>query len=375
MVPRDPSEQHRAASSLELFFDLVFVVAVSFSAVQLHHMVVEGHLASGVLGYMMVFFAIWWSWVNFSWFATSFDNDDWLYRVLTLIQMAGVLVLAAGVAEAIEHRDSAVITLGYVIMRLAMVSQWIRAGLSNPGIRATAQRYALGITLVQLAWIARLFLPEQAGFIAFFVLVIAEISVPIWPESRLSTPWNPGHITERYGLFTLILLGESILASANAVVKGLDIVENVNDLLVISAAALVTAAGMWWTYFSREHHRYIGSLRSSLAYGYFHYFIFAAAGAFSVGVEMAIDAAIGGSGISGVTGAAILSLPVSLFLLGIWALTLRYQLARIQSFCFFAGIIIVLAGTVLPGTGPVLAVAAGVVLCAAATGRREPLPA
>lgn len=61
MRPRDPDEQHRAASPLELFFDLVFVVAVSFSSQQLHHMEADGLLGQAILGYLMVFFAIWWA--------------------------------------------------------------------------------------------------------------------------------------------------------------------------------------------------------------------------------------------------------------------------------------------------------------------------
>ena len=98
MRPRDPGESGRTASTLELFFDLVFVVAVSVASVELHHALTEDHVVDGLVSYAMVFFAIWWAWMNFTWFATSFAVDDWLYRVLTLVQMAGVLVLAIGAA-------------------------------------------------------------------------------------------------------------------------------------------------------------------------------------------------------------------------------------------------------------------------------------
>src|SRR5687768_5577016 len=83
MAARDPHEPGRSASMLELFFDLVFVVAVSIAAVQLHHALTEGHVLDGLVTYGLVFFGIWWAWMNFTWFATSFDTDDWLYRVLT----------------------------------------------------------------------------------------------------------------------------------------------------------------------------------------------------------------------------------------------------------------------------------------------------
>ncbi len=76
MRPRDPEEPGRAASSLELFFDLVFVVAVSVASAQLHHALAEGHVGEGIANYTVVFFSIWWAWMNFTWFATSFDTVD-----------------------------------------------------------------------------------------------------------------------------------------------------------------------------------------------------------------------------------------------------------------------------------------------------------
>lgn len=372
MTGRDPHERGRAASPLELFFDLVFVVAVSFSSVQLHHMEASGNLGLGVLGYLMVFFAIWWSWMNFTWFATSFDTDDWLYRILTFAQMAGVLVLASGAADAMEHHDFAVITLGYAIMRLALVTQWLRVALTNPPLRGTALRYAAGITAVQIAWILRLALPEAAGFIGFFVLAAAEIAVPIWAESHRPTPWNPHHITERYGLFTLILLGESILASANAVVEALEAGNHIPELLTISAAGLAIAAGMWWIYFSREHHHHINSLRSSLTYGYTHYLIFAAAGAYSAGIEVIIDTTTHHAHTTELTAAATLTIPVALFILSIWALTIRTTLSTPRNATMLAAAGVVLGATFLPGLGVIVTVAVGTAIAAATTSRTHP---
>ncbi len=142
MRPRDPHEPGRTASSLELFFDLVFVVAVSIAAVQLHHALTEAHVAEGVLSYAMVFFAIWWAWMNFTWFATSFATDDWLYRVLTIVQMAGVLVLASGIEAAFVDHDFTVVILAYVVMRVAMIAQWLRASRHAGPSRRACQAYA-----------------------------------------------------------------------------------------------------------------------------------------------------------------------------------------------------------------------------------------
>ena len=130
MVPRDTEAGHRGSTSLELLFDLTFVVAVAQAAHSLAEHLTEGHIASGIEGYASVFFAIWWAWVNFTWFASAFDNDDVPYRLLTLLQMSGVLVLAAGVPRAFDGGFTTV-TVGYVIMRVALLIQWLRAGLSD----------------------------------------------------------------------------------------------------------------------------------------------------------------------------------------------------------------------------------------------------
>nr|WP_223848790.1 MULTISPECIES: low temperature requirement protein A [Microbacterium] len=362
MTARDPGERHRAASPLELFFDLVFVVAVSLSSQQLHHMESEGALGVAVLSYIMVFFTVWWAWMNFTWFGTSFAVDDWLYRVMTIVQMAGVLVLASGSAAAMEHQDFTIVTLGYVIMRLAMVGQWLRAAASVPAYRRVCLRYAGGIALVQVAWVLRLLLPPGAGTIAFFALVLAEALVPIWAEHRDHAPWNAHHITERYSLFTLILLGESILASAGAIIEAVQKQDHLAELIVVSAAALVIAAGMWWVYFSREHTGHIRTLASSLRYGYFHYVIFAAAGAFSAGIEIAVDAIGGEAHLSDIAAHATLTVPVALFILGIWALTLRTRLTAAGNTLLLLGTAAVAAATFVPSTiGMLLTAAVGTV--------------
>ncbi|MGH3356359.1 MAG: low temperature requirement protein A, partial [Nocardioidaceae bacterium] len=92
MVARDPEEGERSATPLELLFDLTFVVAVAQAAAELHHALAEGAVGHAVAGYGAVFFGIWWAWMNFTWFASAYDTDDVPYRLLTLLQMGGVLV-------------------------------------------------------------------------------------------------------------------------------------------------------------------------------------------------------------------------------------------------------------------------------------------
>jgi low temperature requirement protein LtrA len=102
MSRRDSGQEGRVATPLELFFDLCFVVAVAAVSDRLHHALVEDEVGHGIIGYLLVFFGIWWAWMNFTWFASAYDTDDIAYRLTTFVQISGVLVLAAGVPRAFD---------------------------------------------------------------------------------------------------------------------------------------------------------------------------------------------------------------------------------------------------------------------------------
>lgn len=147
MNGRDPNETHRSATSLELLYDLTFVVAFGLAADQLAHMLADGHLWEGIGGFSFAMFAVCWAWTNFSWFASAFDTNDWLYRITTMVQMAGVVVLALGLPPMFHslvsleeggHLDFRIMVAGYVVMRVAMVAQWLRAIAQAPRHRSAA---------------------------------------------------------------------------------------------------------------------------------------------------------------------------------------------------------------------------------------------
>ena len=291
MRGRDPGEEHRASTPLELLFDLTFVVSVSQAAIQLHHALAEGHIGAGLAGYASVFFAIWWAWMNFTWFASAYDTDDVPYRLLTLLQMTGVLVLAAGVRAAFEDFDFTVVVIGYVIMRVALLTQWLRAAAEHPEGRGGALRYAAGVAVVQAGWIARLWATGAWAWVTFVVLVAAELAVPAWAEfAGRRTSWHPGHITERYGLFTIIVLGEVILGAFAAVQSAATDHGLSGSVLLIALGGLLLVFALWWIYFSGSEAG-LTSLRKALTWGYGHYLVFAALAAIGAGLEAALDAA------------------------------------------------------------------------------------
>jgi low temperature requirement protein LtrA len=357
MRPRSLDEEHRVATPLELLFDLTFVVAVAQAAAALAHGIGEGHLWSAVSGYLLVFFAIWWAWMNFTWFASAYDTDDVPYRLLTLAQMAGVLFLAAGVGPASDGYDYLTVTIGYVVMRLALVLQWLRAARSDAEHRAAALRYAVGIAVVQVLWILRLLLPREPPALvvgSFVVLAVAELAVPYWAERPGMTTWHPHHIAERYGLFTIIVLGECVFGATTAVEAAVGGSGWSFGLLVTGGAGLVLVFSLWWLYFLRDAAPGLERRRDlSFVWGYGHYVVFASIAALGAGLEVAVEAStahdvhVADAGV-----VAAVAIPVAVFLVVTWWLHATIDVAPGRdSSLVVAATVAALATIALPRVG------------------------
>src|SRR6202011_4530733 len=121
-----------------------------------------GQYAAAWLGFGFASSAICWAWSNFSWFSSAYDTDDWIFRVVTMVQMIGVLVLAIGLprmfasVERGEHLDNSIIVLGYVIMRVGLVFQWLRAANQDPARRRACLTYAIATSIAQVGWVAQI---------------------------------------------------------------------------------------------------------------------------------------------------------------------------------------------------------------------------
>jgi low temperature requirement protein LtrA len=377
MRARSADEDHRVSTPLELFFDLCFVVAVAQAAEPLHHDIAENHVTAAVGHYAMVFFAIWWAWMNFTWFASAYDTDDDVYRITALVQIAGALVLAAGIGPASEDGNYAGVTAGYVVMRLAMVVQWLRAARNDEQRRATALRYAAGIAIVQAFWVIRLFLPDSWATPLFVILVVAELLVPIVAERAPGGPttYHPHHIAERYGLFTIIVLGESVSAATIAIRTGLDQGEHFGDLLWLAGAGLVIVFALWWLYFDRSAHGLLRSLRTSMLWGYGHYFIFASAAAVGAGLAVSVDYDTHHTEISRTLAGYAVAAPVAIYLIFVWLLHIRPHLRGPLVVAYPVVAVLILLTPF--GSAPVQAVAvllAALVAVTLTLGRRVPDP-
>ncbi len=323
MLARRADEEHRSASALELLFDLCFVAAVSQASSALEHEIAAGRSLDGLLGYALLFFAIWWAWMNFTWFASAYDTDDVPYRLTTFVQITGALGMAAGAADAVGHGDFTLITWSYVVMRLAMVTQWLRAAWTDRERRRSAWRYASGILVLQVGWLVRLTLPHDGGLVSFAVLAACELAVPVWAERAEGTTWHPHHIAERYGLFTLIVLGESVTAAGLAVRSALDTGEALGSVLTVALGGILTVFALWWLYFAQDAPRRLRTQATAMLWGYGHYVVFAAAAAVGAALAVNVAHATHHAGLSDVQAAATYTVPVALFIVCVWLLHRR----------------------------------------------------
>jgi low temperature requirement protein LtrA len=332
MAARSPHEAHRSATPLELFFDLVFVVAIAQAGSALHHAISADHAMQGVAGYLMVFFAIWWAWMNYTWFASAYDCDDVPYRLAVFVQMAGALILAAGVRSMFEAETGSLVVIGgYVVMRLSAVAQWLRAARADPAHRSAARRYALGLALLQLVWISVPLFPRW-WIPAFLTFCALELALPVWAERATPTTWHPHHIAERYGLLTLIVLGESILAATIAIQTIFNAGEWHSGLVPLVIGGLLIVYSMWWVYFDRPVHDLIrGNFRKAMVWGYGHYVVFAAAAAVGAGLAVSVDHATGHTTIGATAAGAAVAIPVAVYYMCLWFLHDRPEYRRTRA--------------------------------------------
>lgn len=316
LAGRDPEQSHRASTPLELFFDLTFVVAIAAAAANLHHGLSEGHW--GDLGsYVVVFFGIWWAWMGFTWFSSAYDTDDVLWRVLTLVVMAGVLVLAAGVPRAFTVGDYRVLILGYVIMRVPMIVQWLRAAHGHPECRRTGQIYGYGIGVLQIGWLLWAFAFGQAGGVAvLLLLIVGELLVPPLAEREGATPWHPEHMVERYGLMTIIVLGEVLLSTTGAFSAALQEGTVGRPLVLAALGGLLVVFCLWWFYFKHTDAEGLAhaTRRDLFVWGYGHYVAYAAIAAVGVGLGVCIDVIEHVAHVSSRAAALTLGAPVAAYL-------------------------------------------------------------
>src|SRR5246500_1250226 len=353
MAGRDPHEAHRAATPLALRFDLTFATSFGLAASEAASVLANGHVIAGLVGFGFASFAICWAWINFSWFSSAYDTDDWLFRIATMVQMIGVLVLAAGVPRmfgSIERSgrlDNSVMVLGYVIMRVALVFQWLRAAKDNRARRRVCLIYAATISIAQVGWVAQIVVPLAASsaIILGSILVLIEVTGPVLAERQAGgTPWHAHHIAERHSLFAIIALGEGVVGAVAALSAVVDRQGWTLDAVLTGMAGMGLTFGMWWVYFLVPSAEILQRHRNRApVWGYVHMLVVTSIVATGAGLRAAADFIEGRATITAVAAVLAVVFPVGAFL-GLMY-TLSYYLVR-RFYAFHAWLLIATAGAV-----------------------------
>lgn len=308
--------EERHVTWLELFFDLVFVVAVA----QVAHGLEEHMTAGGLLAYAALFVPVWWLWMDFSYYADQFDSG--LSLKLTLLGvMFGVIVLSLTLPDG-RPGTSLRFAGVYMALRVVIITLYLRARRHVPEARELTGRYALSFTIALGVWAVSLLVPEPARYWLWGLALAIEIfNGPVTYLTIRDVPQQDSHMDERFGLFAIIVLGEAVLAVSQAMAG----VDWNAAILAAGFAGFVAAVCLWWIYFSGADatviKRSLGSGRWGLflafVYGYSHFLVFAGIAAAGVGVEGVLHAMDEGhgAGFAGVvmfTGAAAFLFAVSL---------------------------------------------------------------
>lgn len=354
MTGRDPDERSRVATPLELLFDLTFVVAFGASASEFAGQLAADHVGAGLVGFAFTTFAVCWAWVNFSWFSSAYDTDDWGYRLTTMLQMVGVVIVTMGIRpvyssiEEGDHVDNRVLVAGYVVMRIAMVFQWLRAARQDKARRRACLTYAITISAAQCGWGASIFLHTSvsATMAIYIALMFVETLGPWIAESRSGgTPWHAHHIAERYSLLTIIALGEGVfgtVASLTAVVaaQGWTV-----DAVLVALAGIALTFGMWWAYFVLPAGAILHAHRDrSLTFGYGHIVIFATIVATGAGLQAAAYFLDHQSRLDSAQTVLTVGVPVGVYIVGIFALY-AYLVRGVAA--IFAAVLLFVAGVLV----------------------------
>jgi low temperature requirement protein LtrA len=280
-------DEMRRATWLELFFDLVFVAAVS----QLANALAAEPTTTRFFEFLGLFVPVWWAWMGFTFYANRFDTDDLPYRLLMLCAMFGVAVLATTIPSVFTGATEG-FPLAYVAVRVVLIALYARASRHVPEAQALVRVFLRAFSLAVVFWLASLLLDAPWAYVLWAVALAIELAAPVRAWRFLpDAPVDRRHLPERFGLLTLIVLGESVLA----VVLGVSKVSWDAGSAAAAAAGFLVAAALWWIYFDflDEGALTARGIFGGLTYTYMNYFVVVGLAALGAGVKLAILASGG----------------------------------------------------------------------------------
>ncbi len=279
------TQGERHASWLELFFDLIFVLAVA----QVAHSLNQDFTLGGFLRYLAFFAPVWWAWVGYSFYADRFESEDAVFRLMMFGGMLAMAALAVNVHGAFQGKAVA-FTVSYIVVRVILIALYLRAAYYVPLARDLCVRYSISFSLGVAVWFASIFVPNPLQFILWGVGFSIELLAAFVNLSVVRrTPYDASHIPERFGLFTLIVIGEAVLTGVTGL-AGMDW-ELISTILGVFGFAI--AASIWWIYYDFVEISGIrqGEMLAAQIYVYAHFPIAVSVAAIGVATQHAIKEA------------------------------------------------------------------------------------
>jgi len=280
-------EPGRRVTWMELFFDLIFVAAVAQVGTHLR----DDYSPAGLLRFSLLFVMIWWTWLGHTNFSTRYDTDDLVQRTLTALQIFLVAVMAINATGPLGGRDAAGFVAAYAAMRFVLALQYFRVrGVQRS--RTLAIRYASTSAVAALLWLVSAFVDAPGRFWIWAVALTIDLGTPLFSTRHLvEVPHDAAHLPERYGLFSIILLGESMVA----VMTGMSHQEYWSPAAAAAAVlGIALVFTIWWLYFDwvdAVAERFVRSSRDAVRFhiwSYAHLPLYLGIAVAGVGVEHVI---------------------------------------------------------------------------------------
>jgi len=279
-------EGKRSATWLELFYDLAFVVAVAVLVERLLENITPG----GAMSYLGYFALIWWLWASHTYYADRYDTDDLVYRLIAAGQMVTIVVIASSLSFDAANSTRA-FAFGYAFSRILLLVMYWRAYRHVEETRALVRGYLIGFGAAAVIWTASALVPEGSRFVLWAVALAVDLATPwVMRSEQARIPLDVSHLPERFGLFTILVLGESIAA----VVAGLSHASWAFATTVTAALGVGVATALWWMYFDNARGSVVrrrASVRRTwrpTGWIYTHLPLAAAIGATGAGLERAV---------------------------------------------------------------------------------------
>lgn len=237
----EAADVERHATWLELFYDLIFVAAIS----QLATLLGADYSPAGIFRFALLFVPVWWAWAGHTFYLSRFDTEDLVHRLLTMLQMTAVASLAIHVPDALNS-TSVGFALSYAAVRFILVAEYVRAGRHIPAVRPLTDRYVYGFGAAATLWAVSALVPFPWRFWLWGVAMVVDFAAPLSAgQLHVRFPPHLSHLPERFGLFTIIVIGEAVVSVVFGVGR--------SGLSFVSAAAgfmgLLIAFALWWGYF------------------------------------------------------------------------------------------------------------------------------